>query len=69
MFGSVARSEETDDSDVDILVDLPQEGGLFTVFRVQEAFESLLGARVDVIPAEGLRPAVLAAAERDLLPL
>jgi uncharacterized protein len=69
VFGSVARGIETADSDVDLLVDLPQEMGLFDLGRLRRDLENLLNARVDVVPANGLKPEVRAAVEADLVAL
>jgi predicted nucleotidyltransferase len=56
VFGSVARGTERADSDIDLLVDLPPDIGLFALGRLRRDLEDLLGARVDVVPAEGLKP-------------
>lgn len=69
VFGSVARGEENEGSDVDLLVDLPAGAGFFTLFRLQDDLERELGRRVDVVPRAGLKPAVREQAERDLVVL
>ena len=69
VFGSVARGEDTEESDVDLLVDLPDGAGFLALFRLQEALEAELGVGVDVVVRDGLTDAVRQAAERDLVPL
>jgi predicted nucleotidyltransferase len=69
LFGSTARGDDRPDSDIDLLVHLGPDVGLFGLGRLEGALESLLSARVDVIPDDGLKPAVGAAAEQDLIPL
>lgn len=69
VFGSVARGEDRPDSDVDLLVELPVEMGLFAVARVQNELEELLGSPVDLIPESGLKPGVRPAVEAELVPL
>jgi uncharacterized protein len=69
VFGSVARGEDSDDSDVDLLVDLPDHMSLSGLARVQAELESILGARVDLVPAQDLKPGVRARVERDLVEL
>ena len=69
VFGSVARGEDRPDSDVDLLVDLPPHMGLLGLGRVQADLEAILGAKVDLVPAGGLKPAVRARAEHDLVAL
>ena len=57
IFGSVARDEAGDGSDVDVLVDY--EPGIrlsyFRLFDLQERLEKLLGAKVDLVTVGGLR--------------
>jgi predicted nucleotidyltransferase len=48
LFGSVARSEERADSDIDLLVDLAEDLALI------EELESLFGRRVEVVIARSL---------------
>ena len=50
VFGSVARGEDTENSDLDVLVD-PVEGktSLVTLVRLRRALESTLGVRTDVL--------------------
>jgi predicted nucleotidyltransferase len=69
VFGSVARSEDQPDTDVDLLVDLPSDMGLLGLGRVQERLEAILGTKVDLVPAADLKPAVRERAEHDLVPL
>lgn len=60
VFGSVARGDEGTDSDVDLLVDVPQGVGLMTLGRCQAELERILGAPVDLVPAGDLKPGVAA---------
>lgn len=69
VFGSVARGEDRPDSDVDLLADLPPGMSLFGLARLQAELESIVGARVDLVPAADLKPDVRRRAERDLVAL
>lgn len=69
VFGSVARGTEHRDSDVDLLMDLPDDMGLFTLGRLRRDLEDLLGARVDVVPEAGLKAEARPEIEADLVPL
>jgi hypothetical protein len=60
LFGSAVRGEDGPDSDVDLLVDVPPGIGLVTLGRCQAELEAVLGARVDLIPADDLKPRVAA---------
>ena len=55
VFGSVARGEDTFDSDIDLLVDLDKDASLFDVGGLLEDLEELLAPhRVDVVSTGGL---------------
>ena len=60
LFGSVARGEESSESDVDLLVDVAEGVGLVTLGRCQAELEALLGAPVDLVPAGDLKAGVAA---------
>jgi predicted nucleotidyltransferase/DNA-binding XRE family transcriptional regulator len=69
VFGSVARGEDRPDSDVDLLADLPPGLSLFRLGRAEAELEAILSSRVDLIPAQDLKPGVWARVERDLVTL
>jgi predicted nucleotidyltransferase len=56
VFGSVARAEADEDSDVDLLVDLEPGYGLIALGSFIAEVEEALGVRVDVATVGGLRP-------------
>lgn len=58
VFGSVSRGEDTPCSDIDLLVTVPEGMGLLGLGRVEKELSELLAARVDLVPADGLKPAV-----------
>ena len=67
-FGSFARGEEREDSDVDILVkfDRTLPIGLFAYVRMNRELEERLGRKVDLVEEGTLRPAAQITANRDL---
>jgi uncharacterized protein len=69
LFGSTARGNDRPDSDIDLLVHLDRRLGLIGLARLQHELEDILGAAVDLVPDDGLKPDVLAAMERDAVPL
>lgn len=69
VFGSVARSEENADSDIDLLVDLDTEVGLLGLARLRRELEGLLQARVDLVPAGDLKPGVVESVMADMVTL
>jgi uncharacterized protein len=68
VFGSVARGQDRPDIDVDLLADLPPAWGC-SGWGVQAELESILGSRVDLVPAGDLKPQVRARTEGDLVAL
>jgi predicted nucleotidyltransferase len=55
VFGSVSRAEDTTESDIDLLVDLSTNTTLFDLGRLESKLSEILGVKVDVVPADGLR--------------
>lgn len=69
VFGSMARDDARDDSDVDLLVTVaPGTSGLALGGLVLDAQE-LLGRRVDVVTEQGLHPALRSRVLADAVPL
>lgn len=56
VFGSVARGEENENSDVDLLVHFRQGASLFDLMDLKEDTEGLLGLEVDIVSDRGLSP-------------
>lgn len=56
LFGSVARDEHREGSDVDILVDFTKDADLFDLTGLSIFLEEKLGQKVDVVPKQALRP-------------
>jgi predicted nucleotidyltransferase len=54
IFGSVARGEDTDESDIDILVDFTGPIGIRFIDLAEE-LEQKLGRRVDLVSRRGFR--------------
>ena len=73
LFGSYARGEERRGSDVDLLVDLPEElargEALLQLLGLGEELRELTGLPVNVVSAPLLRPEVRRSALREAVPL
>jgi predicted nucleotidyltransferase/DNA-binding XRE family transcriptional regulator len=69
VFGSVARGQDTTNSDIDILVDLGEDGDVLAPYVLRELLLPILGGGVDVVSAEVLRADVLATAVREAVAL
>jgi uncharacterized protein len=49
VFGSVLHGQDTDESDLDILIDTTEETSLFDIGAMQVELTELLGVKVDVL--------------------
>lgn len=58
VFGSVARGEADEASDVDFLVDMEPGRTLFDLAGVLLDLGKLLGCKVDVVTERGLKPRI-----------
>ncbi len=56
VFGSVARGEEREDSDIDMLVRFVQPVSLLTLVRMERELSALLGRKVDLVTEQGISP-------------
>jgi hypothetical protein len=56
LFGSIARGEATETSDVDLLVEFSKPIGLFQFVALKRALEETLGRPVDLATRSSLKP-------------
>jgi hypothetical protein len=56
VFGSVARGQDQEGSDVDLLVDMPAGSSLLALVGLQLELQDALGARVDLCTERELHP-------------
>jgi uncharacterized protein len=69
VFGSVARGENTEHSDVDLLIK-PRRGCLlFDLGGLLEDLQELLGCRVDLVTEDGLKPCLRERVLKEAVPL
>lgn len=69
VFGSVARGEDTDTSDIDLLVDLDDNVGLVALSAMRRELSELLRTDVDIVPASTLKPSTEVAVRTEAIPL
>ena len=67
LFGSFARDEGRDDSDVDLLVEYDGPATSKSFFGVLFYLEDLLGRRIDLVTNKALRKEFRPYVERDLV--
>jgi uncharacterized protein len=66
IFGSVARGEDTEDSDLDIVVDKAGRFSYFDMAMLEQEIEAAVGCKVDLGLFKNLKADVLPAVSRDL---
>ena len=69
VFGSVARGETDERSDLDLLVDLETGRSLFDLGGLLTDLEELLGFSVDVVTEKGLRDRIRSRVLQEAIPL
>lgn len=69
IFGSVARGEERQDSDVDFLVDMESDRNLLDRIGLMQDLEDFLGRKVDVATVKVLRDFCRESILKDAVPL
>jgi len=58
IFGSVARNDSSEASDVDILVEFNKPVGLFEFIGLKLRLEKWIGSKVDLVTPDALHPAL-----------
>lgn len=61
IFGSVARGEQTEASDLDLLVSFKGSFGLLQLVRMERELSELIGRKVDLLTERALKNAKLEA--------
>jgi len=67
IFGSVARKENTENSDIDIVVEV-KKPTLSLMYELREALKALFGCEVDLVRfRESLRPLLKSNIQKDVI--
>ena len=69
VFGSVLHGDDTEESDLDLLVDALPGTSLFTLGGLQEELADLLGVPVDLVLASELNPRIKSRVLNESAPL
>ena len=67
LFGSVARGEATNRSDVDLLVRFGKPKSLLDLVRIEREFSKRLGRRVDLVTEEAISPYLRDRVQREVV--
>jgi predicted nucleotidyltransferase len=69
IFGSYVRGEQKEDSDIDILVELPVDKSLLDLVRLQRKLRTVLGKDVDLLTYNSVHPLLKKYIQKDQLPI
>jgi predicted nucleotidyltransferase len=69
VFGSYVRSEQTKDSDLDILVTFKEVPSLLTFIAIENYLSDLLGIKVDLVMKDSLKPKIGGQILREAIPV
>ena len=69
IFGSVARAEADEKSDIDFLVEMEPGRSLFDLGGLQSELEAVLGRTVDVVTEKGLKTRIRTRVLQEAIPV
>lgn len=69
VFGSFARGEENEESDIDLLVELEPNRSLFDIISLKYELEDFIGRKVDVVTLGGISPYLVDRITKEAVPL
>lgn len=58
LFGSVVRGEDTEGSDVDILIEAPEDMGMFEFVALERRLSEAINKKVDLVTYRSLHPLI-----------
>ena len=67
VFGSVARGEDNEKSDIDLLVEIKKSIGIYEFIGLQQELEKILGKKVDLVSKGAINKYIKPYIEKDLL--
>ena len=69
LFGSQARGDASEKSDIDILANPPEKLGLLQLSAIEIELKTLLHKRVQIVLERSLHPCIAGAIHKESLPL
>ena len=66
VFGSYARNEENEQSDIDLLVEFKETFGLLKILNLEQTLTQQLGRKVDLLTSRSLSSKIQPYIEKDL---
>jgi predicted nucleotidyltransferase len=58
IFGSFARGEEQEDSDIDLLIEYSSRHTLFDILRLENELREATSRKVDIVEYEAIKPTI-----------
>ncbi|MFX1452690.1 MAG: nucleotidyltransferase family protein [Promethearchaeota archaeon] len=58
IFGSIVRGEQTENSDVDILIEFKEPISLFEFMDLEDYLTELIGMKIDLVSKNALKPRI-----------
>jgi hypothetical protein len=69
IFGSYAKGEAKEKSDIDLLIDVPQGTGLFAFVNLKNKLEKALKKKVDLVTYKSINPYIRESILKNHLPI
>jgi predicted nucleotidyltransferase len=67
LFGSTARGENKENSDIDILVSITKPIGVYKFIGLQQELENIFGRKVDLVSKNAINKHIKPFVEKDLI--
>lgn len=67
LFGSFARGEDRNDSDIDMLVSIKKPMGVYKFVGLQQELENTFGRKVDLVSKNAINKHIKSFVEKDLI--
>jgi len=67
IFGSYAREEQTETSDIDLLVEFSKPISFFTLFKLEDYITNKLGVKVEIVTPGALKELIVPIIMKDII--
>jgi predicted nucleotidyltransferase len=67
LFGSYAREEQTETSDLDLLIEFTKPISYFTLFKLEDYISDKLGINAEIVTPDGLKELIKPIIMREVL--
>lgn len=67
IFGSYAREEQTEASDIDLLIEVRKPISFFTLFDLEDYLTSKLGVKVEIVTPNALKEIIVPTIMKDVI--